>query len=340
MKAASRFLIFAGLVLTSPAAAQSSYSGLYVFGDSLVDSGNAHLATLGQEAPVEDGYYLGRFSNGPNFADYLSDALVGTPATPVLLGGTNAAVGGATSAFIPGATSPSFLEQIGLYNQIVGQPIASDALVLVTFGGNDVRGTIDVGGAIDFSAAANDLATGLGQLYAGGARNFVITGSPDIGLLPRSLEDTGGDPTRLDELSFRSEQISALFASTSASFAALTGADVTFFDLLGFEGALMANPPAFGLTADFDFTTPCQIPGAGVPQFANCSQSLYFDGIHPTTVAHGAIAGAILAQLNDGVSAVPEPSTWMMMIVGFGLLGARLRMRRRPIAGNTALQPA
>lgn len=36
--------------------------------------------------------------------------------------------------------------------------------------------------------------------------------------------------------------------------------------------------------------------------------------------------------LNARTGAIPEPGAWVMMIVGFGGIGAALRMRRRPVA--------
>ena len=254
----------------------------------------------------------------------------------MLLGGTNVAVGGATAGYDRNETSPSFPQQTVLYSQLVGRPIPSDALVLVAFGGNDVRNTVGIGGEVDFTAATAGLRFGLDQLYAGGARNFLITGSGDIGLLPRSAEQAGVSPGRLDELTFRSEQISTLFQNTSNAFAGLTGANVTYFDLFGFEHALRANPAILGLPASFNTTEPCQNHGAGVPQLANCANSLYFDAIHPTTIAHQAVASAMLSQLSDGTGAVPEPGTWMMMILGFGFLGAKLRTVRHRAGGRAA----
>ena len=329
-----RMLALTGLMLTSPlAAAPPSFSGLYVFGDSLVDSGNAFLSTGGAVASPANGYFLGRFSNGPNFADGLSLTLRGTLADPALAGGRNFAVGGATAAFIPGATSPSFLEQIGLFNSIGGGAIPNDALVLITFGGNDVRRTITTAGAVDFTSSGTALANGLGLLHAAGGRNFLITGSPDIGNLPSAIAAVGGIPGRLGELTMRSQQISALFAGTSSAFAATTGAKVTFFDIFSFEQQVRADPTAFGLPADLNLTDPCQIIGGGFPQFANCSSHVYFDGIHPTTLIHAALTDAMLAQLEEGAAPIPEPETWIMLLFGFAVVGAGVRARR----GRTAL---
>ena len=64
------------------------YSGVYVFGDSLVDPGNAlklaqfygtlTFSDLPEGAPSADrGYFQGRFSNGYTFADLLSNKYAG-----------------------------------------------------------------------------------------------------------------------------------------------------------------------------------------------------------------------------------------------------------------------
>ena len=60
-----------------------AYSAVYVFGDSLVDPGNAlelaewydglPLQDLPEGAPTEElGYFEGRFSNGYTFADLIA----------------------------------------------------------------------------------------------------------------------------------------------------------------------------------------------------------------------------------------------------------------------------
>ena len=308
---------------TAPSGAKAvEFSSFYVFGDSLVDAGNAFIATGGAQASSTNGYFAGRFSNGPNFADYLA-ASFGLSDTPALLGGNNYGVGGSLAQFRPGETSPSFLAQIGAFTSVPTRRIAADALVLVTFGGNDVRATTATGGAVSFSGAEADFRSGLSALYGLGARNFVVTGLPDIGLLP-SVQPLGAIPGRLDELTARSQQLSGLFAADAAALDLLAGTTVSFFDLFGFEHALLANPTGFGLSPTLNTTTPCQIVGGGVPQLSNCANSLYFDGIHPTTQIHAVIANAIVAQ----VAGVPEPSTWSALIVGFGLLGGSMRRRR------------
>lgn len=313
--------------LGGTAAQATNFSQLLVFGDSLVDSGNAHLgsAPADDPAPSSAGYYGGRFSNGYNFADDISLALFGTPASPFLAApglATNFAVGGAKAAYDPAEVSPSFLSQLG-YFASTGQPISSSALVLVTFGGNDIRAVIANTGFVDFSPTVNALAFGLNALVNAGARHIVVTGLPDIGALPIS-QPYGALATAT--ATARSIALSGLFDQVTDNLSLATGADVEFFDLFGLEQSLRANPAAFGLPA-LNTTTPCQLTGSLVvpPDLANpgCSALLYFDPVHPTTQVHGVIANAILAQL-----AVPEPASWALMLGGFALVGAGLRARR------------
>src|SRR5215210_4398344 len=71
-----------------------TYTGVYVFGDSLVDSGNAlklaqwygdlTFSDLPDGAPTAElGYYKGRFSDGYNFADLVSNKAIGVVSQPV-----------------------------------------------------------------------------------------------------------------------------------------------------------------------------------------------------------------------------------------------------------------
>lgn len=319
------------LVISVPANAATNFSSLYVFGDSLVDSGNAQagsaLLGLPDPAPANAGYFEGRFSNGLNFADYLSLSINGQRATAYLAGGNNYAVGGALTAFQLGEVSPSFPAQLGIF-QSTGQTIASDALVLVTFGGNDIRSIIGNIGTADFSAANTALSDGLASLVALGARNIVVVGIPDIGDLPRTRQVAAQNnfPAITTIATDRSIALNGLFEATAEQADALPGADVRFFDLFGLEQDLFADPAAFGLPAALNRTTTCQQGGVAAV-VGGCVGYLYFDDIHPTTAVHQVIAQGI-GQLLASPAAVPEPATWAMMIVGIGACGAMMRRRR------------
>jgi outer membrane lipase/esterase len=344
MRLMSHIAVAAALMLVGQpaAAASSSYSSLYVFGDSLVDAGNARNARLqaglADPAPPSQGYFNGRFSNGPNFADYVSQALLEKLTIPALNGGMNYAVGGANAAspFPPTLPDPknprplSFLEQIGYFG---AQKIASDALVLVTFGGNDVRDTFGTSGTQSFDRARADLRTGLTALVGAGARNIIVTGLPDVGKLPETLLVRKADSQQAQLLTERSEYLNRQFGAIAMDVRAATGADVDFFNLLRFQRSVLAAPADYGLPSNLNSTTPCQFAGAAAVA-SGCNGYLYFDPIHPTTQVHEAIAQGILT-----LAAVPEPSTWVMLIAGFGGIGVALRRARRR-SGSPPFSPA
>jgi outer membrane lipase/esterase len=357
MKAFKRSLATVALV-TAPAllvatpASAASYLNLFVFGDSLVDSGNAQaLRAAGggaDPAPAAAGYYQGRFSNGYNFADYISLAIDGRPATASASQGTNFSVGGAQAREVAGDASPSFADQLATF-KASGKTIDANSLVLVTFGGNDVRSELAKFGANpttytpDFSATLAAFRDGLDALYKDGARNFVVTGLPDIGQIPAVTD------LNLPQLSafgtILSRQLNTGFNARTGkddlvgiddivtTFAKDTGANATFFDLFEAQKQIYANPTAFGLPATLDKKVPCiRVPNA-VP---DCTGLVYFDTIHPTTQLHSAIATGIESQL--GIAAVPEPATWTMMILGFAAVG--LMTRRRSAAVRVAFARA
>ena len=66
------------------------------------------------------------------------------------------------------------------------------------------------------------------------------------------------------------------------------------------------------------------------PQFLGAGQyNLTFGGNSPNG---GAASGSVTFRL----SAVPEPATWAMMLLGFGAIGFAMRRRRRPALAQIA----
>ncbi|HEX4762499.1 MAG TPA: SGNH/GDSL hydrolase family protein, partial [Sphingomicrobium sp.] len=206
-----------------------AYSGVYVFGDSLVDAGNVlKLAdwygglTFGEVdgAPyAEDGYYLGRFSNGFTFADLISNKSIGAVTKPIFPYGyedplfglpidplasdpsgnnLNFAYGGAQ---IRQGDMPDLDQQTDAFKDAVDNRAPSGALYIVTMGGNDVRALAPAGAdpvnPEDAEEALRECALQLihelTQLIASGARYFLITGVPDVGLIPK-YDDEPGQP--------------------------------------------------------------------------------------------------------------------------------------------------
>lgn len=86
----------------------------------------------------------------------------------------------------------------------------------------------------------------------------------------------------------------------------------------------MAAPVALG-----DF---CNFTNAGVT-FEGIAHSINFGGTAGNTGYDNVTFGSAVA----GGGVVPEPYTWAMMLLGFGMLGTGMRYRRRGTKGRVRL---
>jgi phospholipase/lecithinase/hemolysin len=320
-----------------------AYSAVYVFGDSLVDSGNAlklaewydglPFTDLPEGAPTaEDGYFKGRFSNGYNFADLVSNKAIGLVTKPIFpyefedpwLGipiapwasdpngnNLNFAYGG--SHIVRGdEVVPDLDEQTDAFRHAVDFDADANALYLITMGGNDIRDLAQTGedpvpqaeayAALD--DAADELLQELSQLIDIGAHNIVITGIPDVGLIPRYDRDSNDilDATEqvrsaaatdysiyLDRL-IRTEVVPALRA---------LGANVAYVPLMDYAdasgnvitGALSANLPT--IAALHGLTT--EELSQNLLQYQDL---VFFDEVHPNAQANALLGAFMWAQIS------------------------------------------
>ena len=303
------------------------FGALFVFGDSLSDDGNNALVIGANAAqPIPNNSYVptqpyasGTYSNGPVWANYYAN-LLGVSLTPSLAGGGDYAFGGATTGPDPSGFPFSLRTQASQYLTKAGGVAQADALYVVAGGGNNARaalaaiagGADPVATAIAAAAAfANDIGVIVDELQAAGAQHIVVWNTPNLGLAPAVVAGGGA-------------QLGSFLAGTmnGALATRLNGeAGVSTFDLFGLGGQLATNPAAFGFT---DVTDAC-----GAVANANCSQYAYWDGIHPTTTAHLAIANAMFA----ATVPVPEPETYALL--AFGLAAVAWASRRRKTLQQT-----
>jgi outer membrane lipase/esterase len=307
----------AALVLTSAPA--SAFTGLYVFGDSLSDSGNnrAVLGNGGAGQVVTNNSYIpslpyasGTYSNGPVWVNSFAAGLgLSSFAAPSLGGGGDYAYGGARTAidgsffgFPPSATTQvnGFLTE--------QSTIPSTALYVVAIGGNDARAAAEAiaGGApaaATIAAASAAYAAGVGSivdsLQAKGATHIVVWDTPNLGRAPASI---AGGPAAVGLGTAIAQSFNAALAGRMAG-----EAGVTTFDVYGLIDTIAVNPASYGFS---NITDAC-----GAVTGCNASQYLFWDGIHPSAAGHAVIANAMLA-----VVAVPEPSSMLMLAAGVLLL--------------------
>lgn len=323
MSTLRRAVCATAFTLVASAAQATPFSNLFVFGDSLSDSGNVALLTPARETlPIPANAYIpslpyspsGTFSNGPTWVSTFGAAL-GFTMQPSLIGGTNFAFGGATTS---GGLVPSLTAQVGTLLGLPGD-VPADALYVLAGGGNNARAVLQaVAGGADAGAAIQAAATGYAAdivamilaLDAQGAEEFVVWNVPNLGVAPAIT--AGGAPS-IGLGTLTSASMNFALAGALQGLPTDIRSDVRVFDLFGLTTAISVNPSGFGLT---DVTQSC------AANLAACDPNrwLFWDGIHPTSGGHAVIADRMLAL-------VPVPATLPLLAIGIVALWGRRRRR-------------
>jgi outer membrane lipase/esterase len=180
-------------IFLSVSDANAGFSGLYVFGDSLSDSGNNAVVLAPNVTPVAISgnsfipffpYASGRYTNAQVWAQILASSL-GLSAAPSLLGGTDYAFGGARTGPVTDLLPPSIEAQVAIFLSQHGGVAPRDALYVVEGGGENARDALaaigNCGGSLFcvstiIQSTAADLAGDIGG-----------TGEPMTGTMPVTL---------------------------------------------------------------------------------------------------------------------------------------------------------
>ena len=350
---------------TGALAKVNTLSNLFVFGDSLSDSGNSkvvsNLATGGAGTLPPSPYFDGRFSNGLVAAEYLWKAFNPSDGSfqASLSGGTNYAIGGSTTGtenfievwdFTPDFLRPAYtdlgnawqLSQFGAAAPIFNP---STSLFLVWLFPNDVfyYATTNQQGVGGFDGtppsddpispadvvlnAVTNVTGSIQELATRGARNFLVVNSADLGLIPENL----GTPNQAG-LSFLSSSFNGALASQISTLKATAPhLDIEYFEIDQLFAEILSDPDGFGFS---NVTDRCFL-GASI--CAEPDRYLFWDGSHPTTATHHLIA----QRFYDSVYEVPGPAPVFGIAMAFGW-SRRLRRRLQDLpiqAGLSKNQP-
>lgn len=308
----------------------------FVFGDSLVDNGNNnYLATTARaDSPpygidLPDHQPTGRFSNGKNIPDFISEQIGSESTLPYLspeLTGQKLLIGAnfaSAGIGILNDTGVQFVNIIRMYNQLeyfqqyqkrvaalIGAEqttqLVNRALILITVGGNDFVNNYYL---VPFSARSrqfnlpdyvkyliSEYQKLLMKLYDLGARRVLVTGTGPLGCVPAELAQRSRNGQCSAELqraaSLFNPQLDQMLRSLNSQY----GSDV----FVGVNTQLMhndfvTNPRAYGfITSKEACCGQGPYNGLGLCTVAsnlcpNRDQYAFWDPFHPSEKANGII---------------------------------------------------
>jgi phospholipase/lecithinase/hemolysin len=260
--------------------------GLYVFGDSLSDTGTVFRAT-GGTYPPNPPYFQGRYSNGRVWVEYLADRLHLSPNQA-----NSFAWGGATTGNVPTQSGQpadvnSFVPNVLMQVQSLVQtntPANPDALYVLWAGANDY-----LQGMANTNAPVENLTKAIASLAKIGAKKILVANLPDLGQLP--VTRTTAISTQLSRLSQSHNQ--GLRRSLKLLNQQYPDLQLAVLDAYSLYRAAIDQPAKFGysnvVAACLVSTHPC----------GNPDQFLFWDGLHPTTATHRHLADAALAAIQQ-----------------------------------------
>jgi thermolabile hemolysin len=263
-----------------------------VFGDSVSDNQNVYNATH-WVMPTPHSYFLGRFTNGKVWNEYLTDKL-GLP-------NYNWAVGGAAADdyyVVPGVVS-----QVQSYlNYMTGAPnyLPANTLFTMLIGGNDL---INYGRTVDSIVASETQA--LEALLQSGAKNILMLNVPDLSRSPRYADEMGlQTPAEREALKANVLDLNQRLVTLRDSLQTKWGSGVRIrlFDTKATVDDLFANSAGYGLTnttqscLDINDTKTSNYAQSHAtrPGCTDADAYIFWDPLHPTTRSHKLIADKVL----------------------------------------------
>jgi phospholipase/lecithinase/hemolysin len=337
MKIRMALVTFSVLFFTGGSVGAAAFSTLYTFGDSLSDIGDSPSAVTSIYKLLGDNcdpshpcgpYFHGRFSNGPVATEYLAGSL--------FPGGVNStnfrsySVGGATSGVGNSGDGGSATKEGGFDVLGIGlKPLPGMQRELERYLG-DSGGVADPnalyvvwGGGGDYLthdspvAAAQNIGSYVGTLAAAGARNFLVPNSGDLGQTPDARANDAVAQAHAYSIVFNNE-LATQMGDVHSVFPA---ADIHQFDTFSFQNNIIQDPAALGFT---NVTNACV--SLLILSCDNSDTHLFWDSVHPTTLAHSLLGAAFAAEV---MTAVPEPEVFSMLVAGLFLLGIGAYRRTR-----------
>jgi outer membrane lipase/esterase len=302
---------FSGIV-----AAQSQYSGIVVFGDSLSDPGNIPKF-YGINYPPPP-YFENHFSNGPVYADYLNGLFgLSTPLQDFALGGAGTGtnnIGGLNAIqSIAGLPNAGMDGEITYY--LKNNPTPDPRSLFIVWGGandyfdvlNKFKGGGPTGAALKAFALATGgpvtvtvggLVTDITRLAGAGVKNFIVPNLPNLGATPSYLGSakSAGQATLVTNL--HNQQLAAAMGALQQQL----HVNITIVDIGAVFKGVIEHPAQFGLDPAH-ITQECIQSPACVAQHLNY---LFWDDVHPTGQVQAELAYVFQASVDGPTTVGPQ----------------------------------
>jgi phospholipase/lecithinase/hemolysin len=274
---------------------------LYIFGDSLSDTGNVgRAASFGEDLPAP--YYQNRISNGPVIVDYVAQSLGQELAASDYRSsqerGTNYAVAGARAS--SDGIDLDLDAQVNSFLTKNNFSVDANHIYLFFIGGNDILDVSDAGtqATLPLDDAAQEVASNMRRLAALGARKFIVLNAPDIGKTPKVIEreSTMGGGIAAAATASSTYYNNKLSEELQANRA--IGVQSDLIDIQQIVNNIIANAAASGFT---NTTQGCYIREQF--QFASfCSDAqldsfVFFDDVHPSGKMHQLVGEEVARQV-------------------------------------------
>lgn len=312
--------------LCSPALA--TVSRVIAFGDSLSDTGNLYYLTklfTGKGIPASP-YADGRFSDGPLAVESLAK-LLGVSLTSYAYGGATTGKANQGSPLLNGTGVAGQVDAFTI--QLGEQQADRDALYFVWAGPNDFYSGDNIRDAATSLSASKNFLNDVRQLYAAGARQFLVPLMADLGSTPNALHN---DASYVEAAQARTAEYNSLITLGLQSMQSqLSDLQLLMFDVPEF---LRYKSEAL-LNQGFNVTDACY-DSSTKTVCADSSTYLFWDDKHPTTVATSMLAKAFVRALREDTSIIPEPTTTIEWSIGLIALFGVPRASRQKKSATTA----
>jgi Ca2+-binding RTX toxin-like protein len=267
-------------------------SEIFVFGDSLSDTGNSFAVTTALTGglfsiPPSPPYFNGRASNGPLALEILADRnpnLALNPNNNFAFIGARTGTGNSNEDDLGGVDLPGLRDQIDAFSAGVGVGKADpNGLYAIWAGPNDfldfLGGSTSEDPAVLVAQGAANLTYAATTLNSLGVQKIVLPNMADLGQLPFSR-------------GFQAEAtaISKAFNAAVALELGNLKFDVTEVDLFATTQEVAKNPAKFGFT---NVTDPLLLLQFSPTPPSNPAQFFFWDVFHPTTQGHAVLADTI-----------------------------------------------